>query len=128
MRLASPKPGFCSSCMMADPTREYVDCDTAYDGAPVYDRETGTIAILPYTGQTASHDDLYICDRCVDEMRQLLGQHEYRDTIRRQVAEIQKLEIKIEHLTATVKRQQAELTAQYESAFGPSRPRRKVAA
>ena len=129
MRIANPRPGFCSCCFMSAPDRQYVDCEAAYDGAPVLDRETRTIAILPWTGLTGSHDDLYICDRCIREMRDVLGMEEYREVLKRQAREVRKLELERDHWRDTAKRLKEDLEHQLSSAFGPDQPRRgRVAA
>lgn len=93
MRLADPRPGFCSSCFAASPERRFIDIEADYDGAPVLDRETQTIAVLPWNGQLGSHDNAYFCEVCVDEMRKLLGMEEYKEVLRRQAKAIQRLEV-----------------------------------
>ena len=72
MRIADPRPGFCSSCYGAVPERRFVDFESAFDGAPVFDKDSGTIAILPWTHDLSVHDDLYLCEKCVQEAAELL--------------------------------------------------------
>lgn len=93
MRIASPKPGFCSVCFAASPERRFVDCEADYDGAPVLDRETKTIAVLPWNGQLGTHDNMYICESCAEDIRVVLGQDKYSDTLRKQARKLQQLEL-----------------------------------
>lgn len=125
MKLANPRPGFCSVCFSAANDKQIVDCEVAFDGAPVLDKESRTITIIPWTGTLACHDDLYVCESCVREMRDTLGMGEYREVIRKQLVEVKKLEVENEHLRATVLRMRNELNAQLESAFGPNETRRR---
>ena len=126
MRLANPKPGFCSSCYAAAPDRRFVDFEAAYDGTPILHRENQTIEVLPWDGRIASHDDLYLCENCVREAGEILG---FKPELHsKQFNEIRRQELEIEHWKSTAKRLQAELDVQFESAFGPTKPRRRVAA
>lgn len=127
MRLGNPC-GFCSVCFAASPEKKYVDCEADYDGAPVLDRETSTIAVLPWTGDLGGHDQLGICESCIREMAELIAFKPERN--QRQLQEIRRLEIENEHLRLTLRRLKGELDTQLESAFGPTEiPRgRKVAA
>jgi hypothetical protein len=133
MRLASPNPGFCSCCFNADPQARYVDCEADYDGAPVLDRETQSIAILPWDGQLGGHDNLYLCERCVKEALEVLELSAKSETLGRQLKEIRRLELERDHWRDTARRFKEEVDRQLEAPFaapvrrGPGRPR-KVAA
>lgn len=74
MRLADPPPGFCSACFGAAPERRFIDFQADYDGAPVLDRETGTIAVMPWSGELGGHDNLYLCENCVRTAAELLAE------------------------------------------------------
>ena len=101
MRLASPPPGFCSVCFASDGQKRYIDCEADYDGAPVLDRETHTIAILPWTG---------------DLGRQL-------------VLENRRLKLEVEHWKASTGRFRDELNRQVDANLGEEpQPRRRRAA
>lgn len=125
MRLASPRPGFCSVCFGAHPESRYVDCECAYDGAPVLDRETRTIAVIPWTGALGNHDDFYMCEKCARALCELLDMKPEVRT--RQLQELRKLELERDHWRSTANRLRRELDAQLDSAFGPDRKRRAVA-
>ena len=123
MKVASGGPGYCSVCYCSNPELRHIDFEVAFEGAPVLDRETRTIAVIPWTGQMASHDDLYICENCIKDACEKLGfQPELHA---RQVTEIKRLELENQHWRATVRRQQQELNTQYESAYGAQNPRRR---
>ena len=129
MRIAANKPGFCSVCYGAHPDRRYVDCEADYDGAPVLDRETRTIAILPWNGELAAHDNIAICENCVRQMAELIA---FKPELhQRQLREIRKLEIQVEHWRDTAKRFKAEADRQIAANLGEDTipaPRRRVRA
>ena len=134
MRLADPRPGFCSVCYSAQPEYRYVDCEVAFDGAPVMDADTHTIAILPWNGELGGHDDLFICEACAKSMCELLDLKPELHT--RQLHEIRRLEIERDHWKATAKSAQAELNRQLDVNLGvpdepmrrgPGRPRKVLA-
>lgn len=137
MRLASPSPGFCSVCFGAKPDMRFIDCEADYDGAPVLDKETRTIAVIPWTGLLGGHDNLHICESCVREMSQLLGQEDYKEVIQRQARMLQRLELTTQIEREARRRAEVE-TAKWREKWeqatpldtlprGPGRPR-KVAA
>lgn len=97
MKIADPKPGYCSRCYRGTvENMRYVDFEVAFDGAPVLDRETLTIAVLPWNGMQPSHDDLYLCEECVVEARNLLGLDAKPDLYKKQMQEIRRQTLRAE--------------------------------
>ena len=64
MRLANPKPPYCSACFQHS-TGEHVDFEVFWDG-PVIDSE----------GHKYTIDDLFLCESCVKTAARLLGWQE----------------------------------------------------
>jgi hypothetical protein len=112
MRLASPPPGYCSVCFAGtDPKKRYVDFEVAFDGAPVLDPETKTIAVLPWDGMQSSHDDLFLCEDCVKAAAEKLA---FRPQFHaRQEQELKKARVEADHWRATAERYRAEADAQF---------------
>lgn len=124
MRLGNPN-GYCSVCFAAKPEVPYVDCEADYDGAPVLDPETRTIAVIPWTGDLGGHDQLGICATCIMEMAELIAFKPERYA--RQLKAVREADLRADHWERTARRLQRELNEQFESAFGSNR-RRKAAA
>jgi hypothetical protein len=100
----------------------FVDFEVAFDGAPVLDRETLTIAVLPWTGDQPSHDDLYLCEDCVKKACELLGAKP--ELSQRQLREIRRLELTVEHLKDKCRRLQDALGSELDAVLGErSEPR-----
>lgn len=129
MRLADPPADFCSVCFNANPQARYVDFEVSFDGRPVL-KEDGTIAMSPVSGLPMQHDLLFVCETCWREACELLGLKP--ELHARQLREIQRQGIEIEHWRATAKRLQAELSRQVDANIeaapapprGPGRPRK----
>lgn len=125
MRLA--QAGFCSCCFAAKPEEECVDFEVDFDGAPVLDRESGSIAVLPWTGMLACHDDLYLCRSCVREACELLA---LRPELQSRLSnENRRLELERDHWKSYAKRIEATVEDRPEAAPRARRTRKvKVAA
>jgi hypothetical protein len=54
MKIADPKPVYCSSCFAQQPMKEHVDFQVAWDG-PVINSD----------GMRVPIDDLYVCEDCM---------------------------------------------------------------
>lgn len=54
MKLADPKPVYCSSCFAQQPHKDHIDFEVAWDG-PVINTDGIRIPI----------DDLYVCEDCL---------------------------------------------------------------
>lgn len=87
VRLAEPRPAYCSSCHNTPPNARYVDFDAAHDAGAFVDRETQTYI--------EGSDDLTICERCLKLAIEVLGEKPELHT--RQLREIRRLEIAVEH-------------------------------
>jgi hypothetical protein len=109
MRIADPKPGFCSVCYSAKPEGRYIDFEVAFDGAPVMDPVTHTIAVIPWTGTVAGHDDLYVCETCIKAAGELFDHKPELHS--RQFNEINRLQVENDGLRMALKRQ-GEVNAQ----------------
>lgn len=119
MRLANPKPGFCSCCFAASPELRFIDCEADYDGAPVLDPETQTIAVLPWTGDLGGHDQLMLCETCVKKAAELV---EFKPELhQRQLREIRKLELQVATERAARKRAEADRD-EWKGAYEQSAP------
>lgn len=126
MQIASPLPGYCSSCFNADQTNRYIDFEAAFDGAPVLNAETLTIEVLPWNGEQSSHDDLYLCEACVRKAAELLA---YKPELHaRQLAENKQTAAERDEWRETAKRLQAELDRQMRTLFESTEPKRKKVA
>lgn len=122
--------GLCSSCMNHVDGR-LVDHDVAFDGAPVLDRETNTIAISPWDGLPMQHDDLLMCEACAKEQSELLEIKP--DLHARQFREIERLTIENNGLRDMILRlrkendelTQAKIGPRVQPVRGPGRPRKQ---
>ena len=122
MKIADPKPGFCSCCFGAHPDRQYIDFEADYDGAPVLDRETNSIAVLPWNGQLGGHDNLYLCETCVREAAEKLA---FKPELhQRQFQAVRRAELTAEHYKDQCRRLQDALNRQLEADLGDPEPRR----
>lgn len=63
MKIADPKPGWCSRCYNAKD--EYVDCESTHDSGMLINTESQALI--------QSQDDLFICRACVQEMCEVLN-------------------------------------------------------
>lgn len=116
MRLADPKPGFCSSCFNSSPELRYVDFDAAWDGPVIIDPERGTAKIWP-GGVPSSNDDLYLCESCVQRATEILG---LKATLNaRQGREIRRLQLEAEHWRDYARELESTLAERPEPAPNP---------
>jgi hypothetical protein len=80
-----------------------VDFEVFYDGMPVVDGE-GKLAIVPGIGEQYRHDALYLCDSCVRQAAEVLA---FKPELhRRQLQEIRRLELEVEHWRQYARRQE----------------------
>jgi hypothetical protein len=55
MKLADPKPVYCSACFSQQPLKDHIDFEVAWDGPVINHTDNIRIPI----------DDLYICEDCM---------------------------------------------------------------
>lgn len=88
MRIADPKPPYCSTCFRAagdDVT--FVDLGAAYEGPTVTHPETGALIHVM--------EDIYVCRSCAQEICEVL---DLRPELHiKQAREIRRLEVAAEH-------------------------------
>jgi hypothetical protein len=90
VRISDPKPAFCVGCWQgAQENVRFVDFDAAFDGGQLVEERDGVIV------SRIAGDDLHLCEQCVRAAAQALALKP--DLHARQVREIRKLELAVEH-------------------------------
>lgn len=114
MRLV--QAGLCTSCMThyAD---GLVDFDISFDGQPVLDKETGTIALDPVEGLPMMHDELRLCFSCLREACELASIEPQRE--QELVREVNRLTIEDNGLRELLRRRSRELDEMTNAKIGP---------
>jgi hypothetical protein len=84
MRIADPKPPYCTTCFQAaTPELQFVDCNAAYEGQTVVHPETGVLITIM--------EDIYICMDCIKQAIEAAG---FKPELHaRQIREIRRLEL-----------------------------------
>lgn len=94
VRLSDPRPAYCSACFNAPNDVPFVDMQAAFDGGQ-FRSEDGTQFI-------SGSDDLHLCSDCVRAAAQALDLKP--DLHARQLREIRRLEIAVEHWRSVASR------------------------
>ena len=84
MKIADPKPAYCSACHSSSPELRYVDFECAYDGGSMPGGLDG------YPG--AVIDDLVLCEACVRTAAKTVAVDPLEDENRRREIEVLKKE------------------------------------
>lgn len=99
VRRSDPRPSHCSGCFRgAEEGVDFIDFDTAIDRGSIVTPEGALVGTL---------DDLHLCAACVREAAQVLELKP--DLHARQLREIRRLELSVEHWRDSDKRKSDEL-------------------
>lgn len=117
-KLADTNPAYCSGCWDgADATMRFVD----FDG-PVIDRGQREEIRDGVVWNRESIDELILCERCVRDAAQALELKP--DLHQRQLREIRRLELQVEHWRDYAKRMEATVASKPADEPLPTRPRK----